>query len=485
MSRAHYIIHRVNLLLEAPDMTTAQKVQEDTVRVFNHWVLPKLEQLLDQLVPKDIAIRLDSLDLDLPRLDTTAFDEDFGEALLRGFEQQIERIVAAAPQQQAKEEHEPFTAMSMEERGFATFLFFLETGRLPWWSEQHPAVLQEDVLREVTENVVLSRPDAAKQLFSLLEADDTALERLLLQFSSGFLQHLILLRLRSSGITATEGVDAIAEAAAGLGASQQRTGGEQRPAPLSGTDSQQEFLQRLIQRLTGNTGSDNEMSPAWLTRQMKEIIQQLRHAERKRLAHPPGPLQVKPVIQPDETEADYDQAISPRKRLEDEGGMYIEHAGLVLLHPFLEYFFKEFHLIHDTTFTDEPARTLAVHLLQYLASGRENPPEYLLTFEKFLCGADLFPPLPRFVPLNESMRAESDRLLRAAIGHWQALKNTSPAGLREGFLQRPGKLIPGSFQNRLIVERKAHDVLLSYLPWGYGIIKLPWLKEPLFVDWIV
>jgi hypothetical protein len=34
-----------------------------------------------------------------------------------------------------------------------------------------------------------------------------------------------------------------------------------------------------------------------------------------------------------------------------------------------------------------------------------------------------------------------------------------------------------------VVENKTHDVLLSFLPWGYGIIKLPWLERPLFVDW--
>jgi hypothetical protein len=81
------------------------------------------------------------------------------------------------------------------------------------------------------------------------------------------------------------------------------------------------------------------------------------------------------------------------------------------------------------------------------------------------------------------MKDESETLLKAAIKHWSALKNTSPDGLREGFLQREGKLILNDFQDRLIVESKAQDVLLSYLPWGYSIFKLAWMKGALYIEW--
>lgn len=156
----------------------------------------------------------------------------------------------------------------------------------------------------------------------------------------------------------------------------------------------------------------------------------------------------------------------------------------MLLHPFFEMFFREFNLLAGNDFHNDQARILAVHLLQYLATGRENPPEYLLSFEKFLCGAGHLTPIPRYLALDSAMHRESEKLLEAAIGHWRALKRTSPAGLREGFLQRPGKLVLSSFQNRLIVEGKSHDVLLNYIPWGYGIVKLPWLPQPFYVDWV-
>ena len=51
------------------------------------------------------------------------------------------------------------------------------------------------------------------------------------------------------------------------------------------------------------------------------------------------------------------------------------------------------------------------------------------------------------------------------------------------FLRRFGLLreIEGGF--RLQVEPGPFDVLLERLPWGFAIVKLPWMREPLFTEW--
>jgi len=102
--------------------------------------------------------------------------------------------------------------------------------------------------------------------------------------------------------------------------------------------------------------------------------------------------------------------------------------------------------------------------------------------EKYLCGFDPVEPIERFMPLTEAMKAESEQLLLAAIGHWDVLKNTSTDGLREAFLQRNGKLVPGDYE-RLIVEGSGIDILLEHLPWSFSLIKLPWMRKILYVDW--
>lgn len=85
--------------------------------------------------------------------------------------------------------------------------------------------------------------------------------------------------------------------------------------------------------------------------------------------------------------------------------------------------------------------------------------------------------------LNPEAKIECEELLQAAIGHWSVLKNTSVDGLRETFLQRNGKISRVEKGWKLQVERKTVDVLLAKLPWGLGIIKLPWMNDMMFVEW--
>jgi len=91
--------------------------------------------------------------------------------------------------------------------------------------------------------------------------------------------------------------------------------------------------------------------------------------------------------------------------------------------------------------------------------------------------------LEREVEIPQRMLDEGDNMLRTVIKYWKALKNTSPGGLREAFLIRNGKLIEAEQPARLIVERMDLDILLSSLPWGIGVVKLPWMNEPFYVEW--
>jgi len=61
-------------------------------------------------------------------------------------------------------------------------------------------------------------------------------------------------------------------------------------------------------------------------------------------------------------------------------------AGLIILWPFLPRFFRSLGLLEDKQFVDEAAAHRAAGLLQYLADGQPEAPEYLLIFNKILCG---------------------------------------------------------------------------------------------------
>ena len=178
------------------------------------------------------------------------------------------------------------------------------------------------------------------------------------------------------------------------------------------------------------------------------------------------------------------QPINPQIITADTGDFwYVANAGVILLHPFLSPYFKTAGLVDQGNFVDEAAQQKAVHLLHFLATGQTQAPEYDLLLPRFLCGLPFETPLERFVDISAEEQAEGEKLLTAAIKHWNKLGHTSPDGLREGFLQREGKLEKREAGWYLCVEQKTIDVLLNFLPWNLSMIKLPWLPELLRVEW--
>lgn len=168
----------------------------------------------------------------------------------------------------------------------------------------------------------------------------------------------------------------------------------------------------------------------------------------------------------------------------EEEYYYIQNAGMVLLSPYLEMYFKELGLVQkNNSFVDNFSIERAIHNIHYLCFGNTTPIENILLFNKILCGISMHTPIDCNYQLSSKEKKEADSLLKAVIRNWPALKNTSPAGLREGFLQRKGKIIKSDNRWNLHVEQNAVDVLLSSLPWTISIVELPWMGELIYTYW--
>lgn len=174
-------------------------------------------------------------------------------------------------------------------------------------------------------------------------------------------------------------------------------------------------------------------------------------------------------------------AESPQKEKSKE--FFITNTGLILLWPYLIRFFRKLELIVDKDFINEEAKIRAVHLLQFLVTGSEKTREYRMVLNKVLSGYDLEAPLPAGFEITDSEREEAEELIQSAIDHWKVLKNTSIEVFREAFLNRNGKLSYDGNQWMLQVESQSFDMLLDRLPWGISIVKLPWMPDPLHVEW--
>ena len=164
--------------------------------------------------------------------------------------------------------------------------------------------------------------------------------------------------------------------------------------------------------------------------------------------------------------------------------IYISNGGLVILHPFLPALFQELQLAKDKRWVSEEAQQKAVLITEFLVSGEEEFPEFNLTLNKIICGIDLKSTLISEISITVEVITSCEELLTEVIKHWSVLKNTGIESLRETFLRRNGKLTQVDKGWLLQVEQMGMDVLLNKLPWGIGIVKLPWMEEILHVEWI-
>ena len=123
-------------------------------------------------------------------------------------------------------------------------------------------------------------------------------------------------------------------------------------------------------------------------------------------------------------------------------------------------------------------------MLQLIVSPAARFPEYEMPLNKILCGLDLPDPLALDFKPSEPEKANAETLLRSAIQAWPKVAGTSLEGFRNSFLLRRGRLTHAENKWQLLVEKRGYDVLLTTIPWGFGIIKHSWMPTPVYVEWI-
>jgi hypothetical protein len=159
---------------------------------------------------------------------------------------------------------------------------------------------------------------------------------------------------------------------------------------------------------------------------------------------------------------------------------FINNAGLVLLHPFLATLFIELLVVKDDTIIDHAK---AIACLNYLCGFGEMQPEFEWPLMKILCSMEIAETVKHLYKLTDADKLECNALLQQVVDYWIALKQTSVQGLQQTFIQRFGKLSVNENGWLLQVEQKTVDILKDRLPWGVSMVKLPWMKRLLKVEW--
>jgi len=444
---------------------------------------PALDRVLERCAPPDEHWTIERLEVDAGTFSPETLERDLVDAVTRAIEGLLrERGAPAGAIASASPVRRRTGAGAVED----AFLHFLATGALPWWFDLPAGMTLEDAVRAAWQaaDQHAKAPEHFVRVIIDAIADPTARKRLVRQFSTDFLAALLA---RVSPDVAA----AMREALARLGDR------DVASPPL------RRFIEALWQTAFAAVAAGRRPTAVALTSECLESLPQAERQEpalRRRIAQrwpealarrdEPAAETLRRHAANVATRAADGGTAAQTSGAKDDGagaridlaeGVFIRCAGLVLLHPFLPRLFAALGIAAEGRML-QPERAMC--LLHFLATGQRVAPEYELLLPKLLCNVPFEQPTDARIELSAVDEEEAVALLQAVIRHWDALGDTSADGLRGTFLTRPGKLSRRLDGDDLLqVEARSFDILLDRLPWGIGMVKLPWMERILRVEW--
>ncbi len=516
MGKQRHVILKQTLEITVASAEEAWPLQQRISRIVNTKVQQLIGRACDNLASPDCLHRIDRLELDLGQLNP----KDLAIELPAKFAEAFKRELAKAVKQQDSSGLPAMTASQLE-----LFVQFFQQGTLPWWADLEqsgqPAGSVDYLLQEA--------PELLRQILPTLAAETPVLRRLIGHLEDRRLADLAVLQAPALGDFCLALFQSLFQAVSHTprltGIPQTRVRAHlwqsllqhallPESAPADCTDFARGVLLRLARLLTvsypvllealskassGLQGPLREIADT-LARELQtvqsgstkgatdrfNVVELSRHSGMDRrnpdCRDATNPCHPWSLGSGDPCRNDGEHLNSTV--LGEEEGLVLGNAGLVILWPFLGRLFKQIGLAEDQKFISESARQRGVAVLHYLATGDASPPpEYLLPLNKLLCGLEQEAVFELDGPLTEAETGECDDFLTAVIAQAPILRSMPIAGLRGNFLLRAGMLQVKQGIWLLRVERETHDVVLDHFPWEFQWVRLPWMEEPLQVEW--
>lgn len=578
MNEQKHVINRQVLELTIPERGRAQHIQNLTSEIARQKLLQALDKLFTGISVSNEIIRIDKLEIDLGVLSEKEFENEFVDRIVKEIETKINTQMTTESKTvnynfvKGKNDgvKNEFTVTSKSKSFLDQFIYFLQTGHLPWWHSSSGAELTGYIFKQalnVEKSVfnkevipLLRKPKIRQrlvfqlnhsQLYAFLKklneklleiysfqfqvlysffdsaADkkiitESFYEIAILYFSmelelstdelkTGFIQHVLNTAL--SKLPANEKETILIKVLNSEQLKQQKLLRKETLLVLTAvfqTATELPSYSNLLVESFQNLPVSNEPGMINLVKQFSGKMQKVvagKDGFNKEISIIPGE-KVNPEIEMSnkkdgdvqlsvkssgETEQsgerdENDKSVSffqsQFQPFSDDEQIVVFNAGLVLIHPFLRYFFEGLNLLDkELNFKSQSNAYKAVHLLQFIATGQELTEEIEFPLNKILCGLDITDPIPKNIHLSEEEKEESVFLIKTVLERWEALKTTNPAALRETFLQREGILKKSGQSWTLVVERNTFDIMLERLPWSLNLIKLPWCEQILNVEW--
>ncbi|MEN0003504.1 MAG: contractile injection system tape measure protein [Bacteroidota bacterium] len=533
-----HIIKKQVVDLKVPPSADGGRLQQKVSRLIWKEVVHAMEEVLHQFDQDGSWIQIDRLVLDIGTLQADQLPADFTQKIKHELQRQLETLIRDGSSSDTNEAPTIHTRSPQAAAG-AAFLYFLAHGWLPWWSpHKELATLEAIVAAALPADTALQSSILAKvqqqqhtSLRLLRQASPTLLQQLDKHQTYAMLEALIthsaaLFAVTPSTIRASLHAYLVAQplnwwvqapSASFLQqllielfqilAKHQEAPKQEQITLLEAVASKPEIHQLFTAHPLWREAYTNSiiqwqespkstpMAGSASAETTEDSQQQELNDEQEQLTDPilaqaHSISALTESTPPAATGMGFTMPPSSLGTLNDtdevivESSIYTQLSGLVLLHPFLPTLFEANGWVQKGKFLSVPAQEKAAYFLGWLANGQAEQEEPHLVIPKVLCGLPMKQALPRKLAFSDQEKARGHELLQAVIGHWKALQTTTPEGLQQAFLQRAGKLQAADGGLELLIEEKTLDILLTKIPWGYSIIRLPWMTQLLFVHWI-
>ncbi|QXU50814.1 hypothetical protein KYG33_07180 [Chryseobacterium sp. D764] len=479
--KQNHIIQKVFLEITVNNKEKALHIKDDINSFLSIDVFPEIEKHI-----KALEYKLAGQTLQIPRLElnvdvkSSALNTELKDQIVELFKEELSEITS--PIETSHQETERDTKAYLidnQEKMLRAFIYFLEKGAMPWWNSESNNMA---ILESTAFDRLISSDSFQKNILSVLSKENVK-NRIINQLSNEQIAQLCLAILKNKELKINLGTDTI-----------------HYISKLNHTD--RIAIWRLIFNVISEYLNTSNTHPREYLLQEISTIEQIglsqtksNHQNRKAV------VKIFPFITENEIsesiktnaaelpenvtvliETIQEKDTETQAEVNQNEGQYIQNAGLILIHPFIKTLFEHCELIDPKTqqLTDPE---LCAHLLHYIAAGKTNAPEYDMIFEKFLCNIPMHQTINRHIKLSRKHKTQANNVIESVQHNWAPMKKSSAALLQNEFFQRPGKLTITDSDYTLIVERKTQDILLEKLSWGIGLVKLPWQKKFIFVNW--
>jgi len=535
------IIHKVQVEINTTSMATANTVKRTMDEIIHTQILPSIEAILErysQTLRAEESLQINTLDLDITinrsQLESnTSFLE---------IEDQLERIMTTIQRKKTEKKTDHFVpstdknqlndiqyplfgerSISTQIKQLESFFFFLRTGMKPWWISDSET-MKKLIIPETIVPIANKDPELFSRLFIREIQSFSARKRLIVQFNDQAVAQLVSAAFFNTSTPSgfLKQLNTLPSLLNGVSSNLRITIWEVLLTQLlevsegKKTSDLLVIVNPIIRSINGDNNILLELEVTWknlvepiiecillLRKEQKTAIVEIRkifikHSDEFRENPLTGNKDSEELNSPDKSQLDKTETANKQSSSEaekikqlvqseqsllpiPEEGMIFEHAGLVLISPFLKHLFTRTGLMdNNNQLTD---KIMAAHVLHYVATGNEDPWEFDTTFEKYIVGIDFDEPLVKHCAISDTVKTEVKSLFQAVKDNWTPMQNSSDELLQYEYLQRPGKLIVDGQQHRLVMERKTQDILLDKLSWAISIVRFPWNKELLYVEW--